>query len=316
MATAGPNYSGTVINDASAGSVAWSSPANAQGNQTSIYASADMTNSGNIENTIKLIKGGAISGNNKSTGATIPTTLTTVSYGGTNDLWGLTFSVADVNASNFGVVFLVENPVAGTVSNYLNAQNFGFSVPTDSTINGITCTITQQEAATSFASGTQIHTQSGYKNIEDITTEDSVWSFNEKTKRCTYKKVLAITNRDASEVIIINEKIITTLEHLFFTNEGWVEAQNLTKNMFLLKNINKKWKKEKVKTISIEKQKTKVFNFEVEKNHTYFANDFAVHNAALVNKIVRVYNFGISIDYTPPGGGGQVQRRRVSAIMM
>ena len=86
--------------------------------------------------------------------------------------------------------------------------------------------------------------------------------------------------------------------------------------MFLLKNVNKKWKKEKIKTISNEKQKTKVFNFEVDKNHTYFANDFAVHNPVLINRFVRVYNFGISIDYTPPGGGGQVQRRRVSAILM
>ena len=316
MATAGPNYSGTVINDASAGSTAWINPSNAQGNQTTVYAAADMTNSGSVETTIKLIKGGTISGNNKSTGATIPTTLTTVNYGGTSDLWGLTFSVSDVNASNFGVVFQIENPLAATISNYLNAQNFGFSVPTGSTINGITCSITQQEASSSFAAGTKIQTISGYKNIEDITVEDFVWSFNDKTKRCKFQKVLAISSREANDFVIINEKIISTPEHLFFTNEGWVEAQFLTKKMFLLKNVNKKWKKEKIKTISNEKQKTKVFNFEVDKNHTYFANDFAVHNAVLVLKIVRVYNFGISIDYTPPGGGSAVQRRRVSAILM
>ena len=85
MATAGPNYSGTVTNDASAGSTAWTNPTNAQGNQTTVYAYADMTNSGSVENTIKLVKGGTISGNNKSTGAVIPTTLTTVNYGGTSD---------------------------------------------------------------------------------------------------------------------------------------------------------------------------------------------------------------------------------------
>jgi|694.fasta_scaffold00302_31 hypothetical protein len=316
MATAGTNYSSTVTNDASAGSVAWTNPTNAQGNQTAVYAAADMTNSGSVENTIKLIKGGTISGNNKSTGATIPSTLTTVSYGGTTDLWGLSFTVTDVNASNFGVVFLVENPVAGTVSNYLNAQNFGFSVPSSSTINGITCTITQQEAATSFVAGTQIQTQFGDKNIEDITVEDYVKSFNQKTKRCSFQKVLAITSRETEDLVIINEKIISTPEHLFLTDHGWIEAQKLSKKMFLLKNEKNKWKKEKVKTISFEKQKTKVYNFQVDKNETYFANTYAVHNVALVNRFVRVYNFGISIDYTPPGGGGAVQRRRVSAIIM
>ena len=60
-----------------------------------------------------------------------------------------------------------------------------------------------------------------------------------------------------------------------------------------------------------------MFNFEVDKNQNYFANDYAVHNVVLLTRYVRVYNFGISIDYTPPGGGGgQVQRRRVSAVMM
>lgn len=315
MATAGPNYSSTVTNDASAGSVAWTNPTNAQGNQTTVYALADMTNSGSVENTIKLVKGGTISGNNKSTGASIPSTLTTVNYGGTSDLWGLTFTVTDVNASNFGVVFLVENPVAATVSNYLNAQNFGFSVPTGSTINGITCSITQQEASSSFAKGTQIKTQSGYKNIEDIQVGDCVWSFNDKTKRCSYQKIKWISSRETDKLIVINEKIITTPEHPFFTTEGWVLAKDLTTKHTLLK-YDKKWKKEKVKSIGSENASAPVYNFEVEKNNTYFANDYAVHNVILVNRYVRVYSFGISIDYTPPGGGGQVQRRRVSAIMM
>lgn len=317
MATAGPNYTNTVANDASIGTVAWTNPTNAQGNQTTVYAYADLLNSGVVEFSVKLIKGGAISGTDKSTGATIPTVQTSVNYGSASDLWGLTFTNTDINASNFGVAFAAQEPLAPTISNYLSATNFGFSIPASSTINGITCSINQLAAsAASFASGTQIHTQSGYKNIEDITIEDCVWSFNEKTKRCSFQKIIATTSREANEVIIINEKIISTPEHLFFTNQGWVEAQNLTKNMFLLKNIDKKWKKEKVKTISIEKQKTNVFNFEVDKNHTYFANDYAVHNAALIDRFVRVYNFGITIDYTPPGGGGQVQRRRVSAIMM
>lgn len=318
MATAGPNYSGTVANDASIGTVAWTNPTNAQGNQTAVYAFVDLLNSGIVENSIRLIKGGVISGTNKSTGAAIPSVQTSVNYGGVSDLWGLTFTSTDINASNFGVVFSVQEPVAPTVSNYLSATNFGFSIPASSTINGITCSINQLAAsAASFLAGTIINTINGEKKIEEITEHDFVLSFNEKTKRCSYQKVKAIVHRETEEYLIINKKIKTTPNHLFLTNEGWIEAENLTEKMYLLKRKNNRWAKEKVKTLTKMSEKVEVFNFEVEKNHTYFANEYAVHNVALVNRYARIYNFGISIDYTPPGGGGgQVQRRRVSAIMM
>jgi len=55
-----------------------------------------------IEGFVKLIKGGSATGNNKSTFAFLTTTPTTVSYGGSTDLWGATLAPSDVNASNFG----------------------------------------------------------------------------------------------------------------------------------------------------------------------------------------------------------------------
>ena len=59
------------------------------------------------ESSVKIVKGGTISGNNKSTGANLPDSLTYVEYGGSTDLWGLSWTASDVNASNFGVVFSV-----------------------------------------------------------------------------------------------------------------------------------------------------------------------------------------------------------------
>ncbi len=316
MATAGPNYSGTVANDASIGTVAWVNPTNAQGNQTTVYAYVDLLNAGVVELSIKLIKGGVISGTDKSTGATIPTTLTTVNYGSASDLWGLTFTPTDINSSNFGVVFASQEPLAPTESNYLSATNFGFSIPAGSTINGISCSITQLAAnAASFAEGTQIQTQSGIKHIEEITKDDLVLSFNKNTKKCSYKKVKDVVCTTVHEYLIINEKIITTFNHLFFTTRGWVQAAELKKDDYLWKRKNNKWRKEKIKKIQTEKQTINVYNFEVEENNTYFANDFAVHNVILVNRYVRVYNFGISVDYTASGGGG-VQRRRVIATSL
>jgi len=52
---------------------------------------------------VNLLKAGAATGNNKATGASLPSSPNTASYGGSTDLWGATFTPSDINASNFGV---------------------------------------------------------------------------------------------------------------------------------------------------------------------------------------------------------------------
>lgn len=54
---------------------------------------------------VQLVIGGTISGSNLAdTGTKWPTSDAYASYGGATSLWGLTPSVSDINASNFGVV--------------------------------------------------------------------------------------------------------------------------------------------------------------------------------------------------------------------
>ena len=50
----------------------------------------------------KLVKGGTVSGDNKST--SIPSAVAEKILGGEADMWGLTLTPSDVNASNFGAV--------------------------------------------------------------------------------------------------------------------------------------------------------------------------------------------------------------------
>jgi RNAse (barnase) inhibitor barstar len=64
---------------------------------------------GITESIVKLFKGGVIVGSNKSTGATLPGSLATVSYGGAADLWGTTWTPTDINATNFAVAFVVSS---------------------------------------------------------------------------------------------------------------------------------------------------------------------------------------------------------------
>ena len=57
-----------------------------------------------VDNSIKLVKGGTIGGTDHADGSTVwPASPTRVSYGGGTDLWGLTWTPADINSGTFGV---------------------------------------------------------------------------------------------------------------------------------------------------------------------------------------------------------------------
>lgn len=56
------------------------------------------------DSSVKLVKGGSITGTEHSAGSVWALSPQTVSYGGSTDLWGTTLSVADVNGATFGVV--------------------------------------------------------------------------------------------------------------------------------------------------------------------------------------------------------------------
>lgn len=56
-----------------------------------------------VDHTVKLIVGGTVVGNNKAVAGEWPNPGAYQTYGGEGDLWGLTPTAAEVNASNFGV---------------------------------------------------------------------------------------------------------------------------------------------------------------------------------------------------------------------
>ncbi|WP_145423021.1 hypothetical protein [Symmachiella dynata] len=139
--TVGPNSGGTFTSDATVGTTAWTTPSNAgasddadaavdlAGFQVSQYLKA--TNYGfsipagatidgivvDVErshrtggactglvddNAARIVKGGTIGTTNRTTATAWSGTDTYASYGGASDLWGETWSVADINSSGFG----------------------------------------------------------------------------------------------------------------------------------------------------------------------------------------------------------------------
>ncbi len=140
MASQGPNFPDIGVSDnANGGTIAWSNPGNIAADDGSVAAAA-MTSGATSEHLkgtdfdfaipagatidgivleierrgqatdrisdvdVKLVKGGAVVGDNKAAGSFWTTTLTYQSYGGASDLWGTTWTESDVNALGFGAV--------------------------------------------------------------------------------------------------------------------------------------------------------------------------------------------------------------------
>ena len=138
MASEGPKSPATTVDDASVGTVAWSTPNNSQASDNS-YATATLvsptqthylkaTNFGfsipsgaTIDGIVveaevseididgqgndyraRIVKGGTIGATDKANATTWGTTDTYLSHGGITDLWGETWTAADINAANFG----------------------------------------------------------------------------------------------------------------------------------------------------------------------------------------------------------------------
>lgn len=141
----GPNSPQSVVSDSSTGTITWIDPLNATSSDNS-YASAEGINgqisyylkstnfafnipsdatidgimveierheesstTGSVfDAEVRLVKNGVVSGDNKAnTSLEWPLTDAYQSYGGSNDLWGLTFTPSDINNTGFGVALAV-----------------------------------------------------------------------------------------------------------------------------------------------------------------------------------------------------------------
>jgi hypothetical protein len=144
----GPNFAGTVVNDASIGTVSWSSPHFAAGDNNSDASATINNNATNylkatnfgfsipdeatitgikvewqrnsrfatattIDNAIRIVKDGTIGSEDKSSATSWPSSLTYAEYGGEGDLWGETWTPDDINSSDFGTALSVQKTDSG-----------------------------------------------------------------------------------------------------------------------------------------------------------------------------------------------------------
>lgn len=133
-----------------------------------------------------------------------------------------------------------------------------------------------------FVGGTEVQTDEGEKNIEDIEVGDKVLSKDEETGEVAYKEVEWLFQRDVEEtynITIDGEVITTTDEHPFWiVDKGWVKSKNLVVGDVLTTSDDKELAIEKVE---VKKEHATVYNFMVEDFHTYFVSNLGIwtHNA-------------------------------------
>jgi hypothetical protein len=152
-------------------------------------------------------------------------------------------------------------------------------------------------ANTCFVAGTKIHTQIGLKNIEDVQIGDVVLSWNEVTGKREYKRVTELfvhevellfqvhiqRPHDLSLESLVDVTILeTTWNHPFWVIEkkAWVETKDLEEGDRVLLSNGKEVAINRIEPYHVDA--TKVYNFEVEDNHTYFVGEdgVLVHNYA------------------------------------
>jgi hypothetical protein len=91
--------------------------------------------SGPIEANVRLLKAGTAAGTDKSTGASLPTVVTTVSYGSAADLWGTTWTPADVNNTSFGAATVYNN--VGALNRTVSVDFFRITITSTAASGGV-----------------------------------------------------------------------------------------------------------------------------------------------------------------------------------
>lgn len=133
----------------------------------------------------------------------------------------------------------------------------------------------------SFTANTVVDTSQGEKPISSIKVGDTVLAYNKKTNKTSWYPVDATINHDDKIVVnlvIASEKIATTLEHPFYTEEkGWVDAGKLQTGMHIRRADGTYGE---VKSVTTVNSPHEMYNLTVRTAHTLFVGQgqWLVHN--------------------------------------
>jgi predicted lipid-binding transport protein (Tim44 family)/ribosomal protein L31 len=131
-----------------------------------------------------------------------------------------------------------------------------------------------------FLSGTMISTQGGEVAIEELAQGESVHSFSENGA-VSLSKVngkYAVIRDSYYEISAGGRKVSATDGHPFYTDRGYKTSEELRAGDILYSLEGGSLSKAQVESVNLIVSPILAYNLEVDGDHTFFAEGFAVHN--------------------------------------
>ena len=147
-----------------------------------------------------------------------------------------------------------------------------------------TSTIKCTTSTMCFVAGTQVLTEDGMKNIEEIEIGQKVYAVNTDTNERELKEVIDLFRGTSSELYKIkigDETVVATPRHQFYiVNKGWVRAYDLKEGDRIVSKETEDLIIEKIEHEKLENP-VKVYNLTIEGHHNYLITKYEllVHNA-------------------------------------
>ena len=140
---------------------------------------------------------------------------------------------------------------------------------------------------TCFKGETKVLTSNGYVSIKDVKISDEVYSYNEETKQVELNKVTELYVHNDNHIYIIkvgNETIKVTKDHRMYVKDKygkdyqWKRVEDIKQGDYLYTIDSREVP---IYSITYKSENNKVYNIEVENNHTYYVtkSNYLVHNA-------------------------------------
>lgn len=128
-----------------------------------------------------------------------------------------------------------------------------------------------------FKGGTKIlMADKSFKNIEDVNIGDFILTRNgENDDKLVSAKVVSLHQKEVDGYFVVNDYLKVTENHLIWVNQSWRRVDKLKVGDIL---IDKNGENVIVRKLFWQKEKTKVYNLEIENKHSYFADVIWVHN--------------------------------------
>lgn len=165
---------------------------------------------------------------------------------------------------------------------FANGFMIGAVVGSVGVVSGIIKPVACFEAGTLIAVPSVVMNEMDYKRIQDIKVGDLVCSYDEQCGETEISRVTEVFSKEVTETIelmVMGDVIVTTPEHPFYTEGGWVSASELHAGDFI-KDIYGEYVEILQANRSLLKESIIVYNFTVADNHTYFVgkSGILVHN--------------------------------------